>query len=1599
MHFCSGPPRAFALPAGETPDVVAVALHPSALVFARVSASLVTLWAASDLAMGGQRLLASCSRGRGESRTDTEPSTLAVDRHHVAKDEGCTGLRALWAVWLSGDRLAVVQKGATTAEFYAFEGLRALLEAAASPHTSSLHADGGDGALGPMIAGAEPPPTSQHASEEGQRPGASASKGDAANTILRGALVEEYNLNQDEAAKNDVATAASGIPGSRYLFVGMASGLITVVEVAPTGDNNGADSSWFGRSDSGTKIWKIDVLSHLMARVAEEDNGPEGDETNQAPPSESATPPSCYALSCASADPPAHVSSMYLVACFEGGKCFIMLLSPLVKSIEQLLSLVNTERGPDAPSCYGRCTMAKLDSNGSRLALGWSDGGVSLFQLALQRIQERNATARKPTNASSTPPAPVTLTLEPIRELSLAAWGYGREDVGGVTSLAWSDDSRSVAVGYELRGFSLFSTDGCRLMSSLPQHNQPRPEGMDAHSMKEACAFGVVDLLWTRDSFSLIVVPRGRQRVLSVPVTKHSQQGEEREGAEAITAEPLEPAQLYQEYSVELLKDEDGLCLSLSGAPGRCGVWVRSESSFTKRAKTGGIGPAEASGMIHGGDLLVGVNGDLEVVNLAFEDIIRVLKELPVDEKATLTFLRVNWDHVFSLAMDALASTEFMNANGIQLLDDEDLCIREFGLRQQALAGDCDTEERPPLLEFERRAKFHGWESMQGTPRFVAVHKYVKMLFALFPVWSPRHVLNVLCEHGNAVAEQRRNEHEQDVEGRRGSDVVVERVCVRERCHSAFAEFDFAKSVPLAGGKSSQLVLLERAAVRVVAAPVLDEPCALTSCASWNVPPEFASKCCPLRLVAVSTSGNQIAVAGQRGFCLLNLLTGKWRMFGNVNDEQDMTVFAMVWVDEDVIVVNFSRASESHRVLHLQAYPRNHLDEDSVLDQLEFTRRDYYDANGSLSDGGGATGSSHGPSASSTASTSSHANGEAPPSTDSHVDDSFFTMETDDSQTRLFCVSQRELWYFHVQLGGSIRSSDLRMTFRLKRQVPLPSRILGDAPRFARTRRAIADFAVLPRYLHISDGTNASGKQYRGGRHRTQSDNTDDEVDEGGWFLGIVNMLVGGEVPDQYAPEEVLPRFAFLDVSGDVMVWDPEDRSQRLLCSNVSKMARLLVSPAECAAWPTPCRLMFGLYGPEGMKIWLPLLDGVYMTPSRAFDVDERRLKTFLACHDPLRAKTYEIEFGTAPATAELYDQVVREYGIALEHFSFASATISSSTLEEGPFNLRGCVTTVDDPLAVDGMLRFDSDVKVTGVQRAFGLLVGLSQDVYVPSGVALPCYDVFARVQPVFHTLLCLLVQNAQLTWAAQVLAAVRTHFALSTPTQELFLHSMLEACFAKKCSEDKLRLAIDLLRPAPTTAASYTSDSAAPTVTSSLDSADIEEYCEIVAHVARKSEPSRLKMLFPAAGDPLDLMASCQQRSELRTAANFLLILDECSTASTSSNSLRAAGAASLVAQCVEHEEWALAQHVVRVAREWGGGGDDGEEPVKSMDEHLAVLARDNLARGEFERAARCVEELQAKLPPRETPPPLENEDAALAYERLTNVFIRSNKRRQLW
>ncbi|RMX68388.1 hypothetical protein DD238_007378 [Peronospora effusa] len=1542
MFFCSGPPRTYAVSdACERMEDVAMSMHPSQCVFARVTSTRVALWSASlGLPGTGRRLLAYCRRSGQwiERLGDNE------GRDGLLKERGT--LRHLWAVWVSGNRLAVVEKDSQSVEFYAFDGLNKLLLRAETCH----HDLTDDDLISLEDATVEVATKLDHLSstkseQKETNDGKDGTKATSTKLQLVAKYVEDYPLNQGESQSDydDVAASMSAVPGSNFLFVGMASGMICVVEVVDVINTDDGQTSWYKSTANGsTKIWKIDVRTHLAMP----------DDTEL---------PSCYELTCASAELPLQITSLYLVASFKGGKCFIMSLSPFQKRINHLLSLINTERDITASTGgsndNGHCTSTSLDKSGSQLALGWSDGGVSLFRLSLQTMEQSNKTTKTQTEVAGEEKVHMTLALEPIRELSLVSRGYTPKDIGSVTALAWSYDGQSVAVGYEQRGFSLFSIDGCRLMSSLPQHKQERPGKIDEHNMKEVCAFGVLALLWTQESNALIVVPRGEQRtqLIQLPEDEILRKVEEETNGDVKKA-----THLFEMVQANVLKEEeDGLCLSLSGAPRRCGAWVRSDKSFIKRVRDGGMGPAETCGQIQGGDLLVGVNDNLKVVNLSFEQIVREIKGLPDNEEVTLTFMRLKWDEVFPLAVEALSSPEFMDAHGIHLLDDENLCIREYALRMQAMHGDCDLDERPPLIELECRAKFDGWEALQCTTPKVAKHKYVKLLFALFPVWNPNHFLNVLTEYWNALLAQKLYSAKQmrlkELQSHR------ELVKMRQQTLISFAQFDFAKTVPLSGGKSSRLALIECKSVRLVAAASLDDPCALTSCVNWSVPTEF-EKCCPLRLVAVSHSGNHLAVAGQRGFCLLNIVTGKWRMFGNVNDEQDMFVYSFLWVGNDAIVVNFTRFSEKHQSLHLQAYPRNHLDEESILEKLVFARQS---KNALLSRGSAALGER---------------------SLGVDADDGFFIMECDNAQDNLFCVSRSELWCFSLKQKGVMKQNNLRMKIQLKRRVKLPSRMVESQPVGTCRRNPILDFAVLPRFLHIQD------EKLRKKQLREYQMEREHENDDEGWLSNIVNMLVGGEVPDQYTPEEVLPRFAFVDSVGDVIIWDPENRSQRLLCSNVSTMARLFVSPQACAEWPAPCRLIYGLYGPEGMKVWLPLLDGVYMTHTKAFEEDNHRLETFLACHDPLRAKTYEIEFGTAPATAELYEQVISEYGLALDGFLSSGSGVGVGTgrmpLNDGYSNMRGCVTSVDDPFAKDGMLRFDFDVKVLGIEQAFGLLVGVSQDVYVPSGVLIPCYDVFARVQPIFHTLLCFLVQNEQLSWARLVLDGIRKQFALSSSTQELFLHSMLEACFAKRCSLEKLHTAVQLLRP------------------SDEEQCDIAEYCEIVAHVARKSEPSRLKVLFPTAGDPIDLLRTCRQRSELQTAANFLLILDECSIASGSSLPQRMESAAELLTECVDQEERVLAQHVVRVARDWEQPPFD--EPScrassqiakhTSIDERLASLAWDNLVRGEYERVVWCIEDLQAKLPYKSLEERQSDEDRSAILDRLYQVFIQSNKRRQL-
>ncbi|XP_072309177.1 guanine nucleotide exchange factor subunit RIC1 [Eucyclogobius newberryi] len=73
----------------------------------------------------------------------------------------------------------------------------------------------------------------------------------------------------------------------------------------------------------------------------------------------------------------------------------------------------------------------------------------------------------------------------------------------------------------------------------------------------------------------------------------------------------------------------------------------------------------------------------------------------------------------------------------------------------------------------------------------------------------------------------------------------------------------------------------------------------------------------PIRFAAIDTAGQSMAVAGRRGFAHYSIYTRKWKLFGNVTQEQNMTVTGgLAWWNEFVVVAcyNFNDQQEQLRL-------------------------------------------------------------------------------------------------------------------------------------------------------------------------------------------------------------------------------------------------------------------------------------------------------------------------------------------------------------------------------------------------------------------------------------------------------------------------------------------------------------------------------------------------------------------------------------------------------------------------------------------------------------------------------------------------------------
>lgn len=95
-----------------------------------------------------------------------------------------------------------------------------------------------------------------------------------------------------------------------------------------------------------------------------------------------------------------------------------------------------------------------------------------------------------------------------------------------------------------------------------------------------------------------------------------------------------------------------------------------------------------------------------------------------------------------------------------------------------------------------------------------------------------------------------------------------------------------------------------------------------------NLPVSYISNNWPVLHVAASKDGMYLAVAGLHGLILYDIRLKKWRVFGDITQEQKIQCRGLLWLGKIVVVCNYIESSNSYELLF---YPRYHLDQSSLL--------------------------------------------------------------------------------------------------------------------------------------------------------------------------------------------------------------------------------------------------------------------------------------------------------------------------------------------------------------------------------------------------------------------------------------------------------------------------------------------------------------------------------------------------------------------------------------------------------------------------------------------------------------------------------------------
>lgn len=94
------------------------------------------------------------------------------------------------------------------------------------------------------------------------------------------------------------------------------------------------------------------------------------------------------------------------------------------------------------------------------------------------------------------------------------------------------------------------------------------------------------------------------------------------------------------------------------------------------------------------------------------------------------------------------------------------------------------------------------------------------------------------------------------------------------------------------------------------------------------VPQSYISQNWPLLHVSASKDGTHLAMSGRRGLIIYDLRAKKWRVFGDVMQEQRISCRGLLWLGKIIVICNYNSIS---KLFELCFYPRDHLDESSLL--------------------------------------------------------------------------------------------------------------------------------------------------------------------------------------------------------------------------------------------------------------------------------------------------------------------------------------------------------------------------------------------------------------------------------------------------------------------------------------------------------------------------------------------------------------------------------------------------------------------------------------------------------------------------------------------